>query len=69
MMKKIAMMLALMPAMAMGQVMDFDMTKPLPVYSDANGAGYDIVAAPTSRSRQSRSIFPFACPMEIIRYA
>ena len=36
----------LMPLMASAQTFDFDMTKPQPVYSDDNGAGYDIVAAP-----------------------
>ena len=31
------------------QTFDFDMTKPQPVYTDQNGAGYDIVAAPDKK--------------------
>ena len=39
----------LMPLMASAQTFDFDMTKPQPVYTDDNGAGYDIVAAPDKK--------------------
>ena len=31
---------------ASAQTFDFDMTKPQPVYTSDNGAGYDIIAAP-----------------------
>ena len=52
-MKKLLMMLALMPAMAMGQSFDFDMTKPQPAYSEEIGYGYDIVAAPVMDKKGS----------------
>ena len=45
----------LMPLMASAQTFDFDMTKLQPVYSDDNGAGYDIVAAPDRK----RPLEPF----------
>ncbi len=38
--------LALVPATLMAQTFDFDMTKPQPVYNDAQGYGYDVLPAP-----------------------
>ena len=39
-------MMALMPVAAVAQTFDFDMTKQQPVYSDAQGYGYDVLPAP-----------------------
>ena len=48
--KKLIMLLGLLPAMAMGQSFDFDMTEAQPVYSDGVGYGYDLVPAPTKKT-------------------
>ena len=48
--KKLMMLLGLLPAMAMGQSFDFDMTEAQPVYSDGVGYGYDLVPAPTKKT-------------------
>ncbi len=44
-------MLAFMPMFGWAQSFDFDMTKEQPVYSDAAGYGYDILAAPEKKSK------------------
>lgn len=50
-MKKILLiMVALMPVMVMSKAMNYDLTKNQPVYSDANGYGYDFQPAPTAKS-------------------
>ena len=50
-MKKILLiMVALMPVMAMSKAMNYDLTKNQPLYSDANGYGYDFQPAPTAKS-------------------
>ena len=43
-------MLALLPAMAVAQSFDFDMTKPQPLYADEAGYGYDLLPAPTKKT-------------------
>ena len=48
--KNLFLMMAMLPAMAMAQVFDFDMTKMQPVYSDEIGYGYDILPAPTKKT-------------------
>jgi len=46
-MKKILMaLLAVLPMVMQAQSFDFDLTKPLPVYNDHDGYGYDILPAP-----------------------
>ena len=50
MMKKLMLMLALLPAMAVAQSFDFDMTKPQPLYADEAGYGYDLLPAPTKKT-------------------
>lgn len=42
--------LALYVCKAASQTREFDMTKPQPIYSDANGYGYDVVEAPQGKS-------------------
>src|SRR5574344_301675 len=50
-MKKILLiMVVLMPVMAMSKTMMYDLTKNQPLYSDANGYGYDFQPAPTAKS-------------------
>ena len=41
--------LAMLPVMLSAQSFDFDMTKPQPVYDDAQGYGYDVLAAPDKK--------------------
>lgn len=48
--KKLMTLLALLPTMAMGQVFDFDLTKPQPVYEATTGYGYDLLPAPTKQT-------------------
>ena len=48
--KNLFLMMAILPAMAMAQTFDFDMTKPQPVYSDSVGYGYDFLPAPTKKT-------------------
>ena len=48
--RNLLLMMAMLPAMAMAQTFDFDMTKPQPVYSDTVGYGYDILPAPTKKT-------------------
>ena len=42
-------MLASLPLAALAQTFDFDMTKPQPVYTTENGAGYDLLPAPDKK--------------------
>ena len=62
MMKKIMLMLALLPAMVMGQSFDFDLTKPQSVYTDDNGAGYDILPAPDMKKTTKPFYFSVRVP-------
>lgn len=39
-----------LPIMATAQALDFDMTKPQPIYNNVAGYGYDLVPAPTKKS-------------------
>lgn len=48
--KQLFMMAAMLPMMAWAQTFDFDMTKAQPVYSDAQGYGYDVLPAPGKKS-------------------
>ena len=48
--KNLFLMLAMLPAMAIAQTFDFDMTKPQPVYNDEVGYGYDLLPAPTKKT-------------------
>lgn len=48
--KQLFMMAAILPMMAWAQTFDFDMTKAQPVYSDAQGYGYDVLPAPGKKS-------------------
>ena len=50
--KNLIMMAAFLPLMAWAQSFDFDMTKAQPVYSDAQGYGYDVLPKPTKNSTQ-----------------
>lgn len=50
--KKILLAMALFPLMLPAQTFDFDMTKDQPVYSDATGYGYDILAKPEKKSNE-----------------
>ena len=61
-MKKLMILLAMMPAMVMGQTFDFDMTKPQPQYTADNGAGYDVVAAPTAKTPAAPFYFSVKVP-------
>ena len=47
--KVLTVMLCALPMMAAAQSFDFDMTKPQPIYSDENGAGYDLLSAPDKK--------------------
>jgi len=40
--KKLLLLWMLLPMAAMSQTFDFDMTKPQPVFNDAQGYGYDL---------------------------
>ena len=55
--KKLMLMLALLPAMAVAQTFDFDMTKPQPVYSAETGYGYDLTPAPTKKTQNEPYFF------------
>ena len=61
-MKKMMLMLALLPAMVMGQSFDFDLTKPQSVYTDDNGAGYDILPAPDMKKTTKPFYFSVRVP-------
>ena len=61
-MKKMMLMLALLPAMVMGQSFDFDLTKPQSVYTDDNGAGYDILPAPDMKKTTEPFYFSVRVP-------
>ena len=53
---------ALMPVMVSAQTFDFDMTENQPVYSDAQGYGYDVLPAPDKKrtvSTNSQPVEPF----------
>ncbi len=51
--KNLILTLALLPAMLMAQTFDFDLTKPQPAYSDAQGCGYDVLSAPDRNSKKT----------------
>ena len=50
-------MLAMLPAMALAQSFDFDMTKSQPVYDEAIGYGYDLLPAPTKKTQNEPFYF------------
>ena len=41
---------AVLPLVGTAQTFDFDLTKPQPVYTIENGAGYDLLPAPTKQN-------------------
>ena len=47
--KKLLLLWMLLPMAAMSQTFDFDMTKPQPVFNDAQGYGYDLLPAPDKK--------------------
>ena len=47
--KKLLLLWMLLPMAAMSQTFDFDMTKPQPVFNDAQGYGYDLLPAPDNK--------------------
>lgn len=49
--KKLLMLVAMLPMLAAAQTFDFDMTKQQPVYTDAAGYGYDVLPAPSKKSK------------------
>ena len=49
-------MLAFLPAMLMAQIYDFDLTKALPVYTDAQGYGYEFEYLQPARNSATRSL-------------
>jgi lysophospholipase L1-like esterase len=55
--KKLMLMLAMLPAMALAQSFDFDMTKSQPVYDEAIGYGYDLLPAPTKKTQNEPFYF------------
>jgi len=60
--KTILALTALMPVMVSAQTFDFDMTENQPVYSDAQGYGYDVLPAPDKKrtvSTNSQPVEPF----------
>ena len=60
--KTILALTALMPVAAMAQTFDFDMTKQQPVYSDAQGYGYDVLAAPDPKKPAEPFYFSVKVP-------
>ena len=55
-------MMALMPVAAVAQTFDFDMTKQQPVYSDAQGYGYDVLPAPDKKKPTEPFYFSVKVP-------
>ena len=51
-----------LPLLAAAQTFDFDMTKPQPVYSVENGAGYDLLPAPTKKNPSEPWYFSVKVP-------
>ena len=47
----------MLPAMALAQSFDFDMTKSQPVYDEAIGYGYDLLPAPTKKTQNEPFYF------------
>lgn len=60
--KTILAILALMPVAVSAQTFDFDMTKKQPVYSDAQGYGYDVLPAPDSKKPTEPFYFSVKVP-------
>ena len=60
--KQLLTLLALMPLTLMAQTFDFDMTKPQPVYNDAQGYGYDVLPAPDKKNPNAPFYFSVKVP-------
>ena len=60
--KTILALTALMPVAVMAQTFDFDMTKQQPVYSDAQGFGYDVLPAPDRKKPADPFYFSVKVP-------
>ena len=60
--KTILALTALMPVMVSAQTFDFDMTENQPVYSDAQGYGYDVLPAPDSKKPTEPFYFSVKVP-------
>ena len=60
--KQLLTLLALMPLALMAQTFDFDMTKPQPVYNDAQGYGYDVLPAPDKKNPNAPFYFSVKVP-------
>ena len=60
--KTILALTALMPVMVSAQTFDFDMTEKQPVYSDAQGYGYDVLPAPDSKKPTEPFYFSVKVP-------
>ena len=60
--KQLLKLLALMPLALMAQTFDFDMTKPQPVYNDAQGYGYDVLPAPDKKNPNAPFYFSVKVP-------
>lgn len=54
--------MSLMTASLSAQQFDFDLTKPQPVYNDADGYGYDVVAAPDKKQPAKPFYFSVKVP-------
>lgn len=54
--------MSLMSASLSAQQFDFDLTKPQPVYNDADGYGYDVVAAPDKKQPAKPFYFSVKVP-------
>ncbi|MCR4602153.1 MAG: rhamnogalacturonan acetylesterase [Prevotella sp.] len=55
--KTIISLFALLPVMAAAQTFDFDLTKPLPVYNEQDGYGYDLLPAPDVKKPTTRPFY------------
>ena len=60
--KQMLMLLAALPMMAAAQSFDFDLTKAQPVYSDAQGYGYDLLPAPDRKKPAEPFYFSVKVP-------
>lgn len=60
--KTILVLMTLMPVALNAQTYDFDMTKQLPVYSDSQGYGYDVLPAPDKKKPAEPFYFSVKVP-------
>ena len=60
--KTIITLLAAFPLMLWAQAFDFDLTKPQPVYNDADGYGYDVLPAPDKKKPTEPFYFSVRVP-------